>query len=101
MQLIRWHDTVTDESTDCTSGASVIAPSAVTTLFRISISIYDYSIATLLLCETRTRVPYIASTTLVHRNIVNIVISKCPLSFIYTLLSQNAAIKPALQLDPV
>jgi hypothetical protein len=28
-----------------------------------------------LLCVTRTRVPYIASTTLVHRNIVNIVIS--------------------------
>jgi hypothetical protein len=29
----------------------------------------------MLLCVTRTRVPYIASTTLVHRNIVNIVIS--------------------------
>jgi hypothetical protein len=47
MQLIRWHDTVTDESTECTSGAFVIAPSAVTTLFRISISIYDHSIGTL------------------------------------------------------
>jgi hypothetical protein len=47
MQLIRWHDTVTDESTECTSGAFVIAPSAVTTLFRISISIYDHSIETL------------------------------------------------------
>jgi hypothetical protein len=45
--LIRWHDTATDESTKCTSGAFVIAPSAVTTLFRISISIYDHSIATL------------------------------------------------------
>jgi hypothetical protein len=47
MQLIRWHDTVTDESPECTSGAFFIAPSAVTTLFRISISIYDHSIATL------------------------------------------------------
>jgi hypothetical protein len=28
-----------------------------------------------LLCVTRTRVPYIASTTLVHRNVVDIVIS--------------------------
>jgi hypothetical protein len=36
----------------------------------------------LLLCVTRTRVPYIASTTLVHRNIVNIVISNA-----YSLLS--------------
>jgi hypothetical protein len=47
MQIIRWHDTATDESTECTIGAFVIAPSAVTTLFRISISIYDQSIATL------------------------------------------------------
>jgi hypothetical protein len=47
MKLIRWHDTATDESTEWTNGAFVIAPSAVTTLFRISISIYDHSIATL------------------------------------------------------
>jgi hypothetical protein len=47
MQLIRWHDTATDESTECTNGAFVIALSAVTTLFRISISIYDHSIAKL------------------------------------------------------
>jgi hypothetical protein len=46
MQLLR-HDTVTDESTECTSGAFVIAPSAVTTVFRISISIYDHSAETL------------------------------------------------------
>jgi hypothetical protein len=45
VQLIRWQDTATDESTECTSGAFVIAPSAVTTLFRTSISIYDHSIA--------------------------------------------------------
>jgi hypothetical protein len=31
-----------------------------------------------LLCVTRTRVPYIARTTLVHRNIVNIDISNAP-----------------------
>jgi hypothetical protein len=47
VQLIRWHDTATDESTECTSGAFVIAPSAVATLFRISIFIYDHSVATL------------------------------------------------------
>jgi hypothetical protein len=47
MQLIRWHDTATDESTECTNGAFVIASSAVTTLFRIGISIYDHSKATL------------------------------------------------------
>jgi hypothetical protein len=47
MQIIRWHDTATDESTECTSGTFVMAPSAVTTLFRISISIYDHSMATL------------------------------------------------------
>jgi hypothetical protein len=47
MQIIRWHDMATDESTKCTYGAFVIAPSAVTTLFRISFSIYDQSIATL------------------------------------------------------
>jgi hypothetical protein len=54
-----------------------------------------------LLCVTRTRVPYIASTTLVHRNIVNIVISNA--HFLLSTLSphKNAAIKPALQLDPV
>jgi hypothetical protein len=44
MQLIRWRDEATDESTECTNGAFVIAPSAVTTVFRISISIYDLSI---------------------------------------------------------
>jgi hypothetical protein len=47
MQLIRCHDTASDERTECTNGAFVIAASAVTTLFRISISIYDHSIATL------------------------------------------------------
>jgi hypothetical protein len=47
MQLIRWHDTAADEPTECTNGAFLIAPSAVTTLLRISISIYDHSIATL------------------------------------------------------
>jgi hypothetical protein len=47
MKLIRWHDTAADEPTECTNGVFVIAPSAVTTLFRISISIYDHSIATL------------------------------------------------------
>jgi hypothetical protein len=47
MQIIRWHDTATDESTECTNAAFVKAPSEVTTLFRISISIYDHSIATL------------------------------------------------------
>jgi hypothetical protein len=47
MKLIRCHDIATDESTECTSGAYVIEPSAVTTLFRISISIYDHSIAAL------------------------------------------------------
>jgi hypothetical protein len=47
MQLIRWHGTATDESTECTSGAFVIVPSAVTTLFRISIYIYDRSVAIL------------------------------------------------------
>jgi hypothetical protein len=47
MQLIRWHDTATDESTECTNGAFVVAPSAVTTIFRISIFIYDHSVATL------------------------------------------------------
>jgi hypothetical protein len=46
MQLIRWHDTATDESTECPN-AFVIVPSAVTILFRISIFIYDHSIATL------------------------------------------------------
>jgi hypothetical protein len=50
-----------------------------------------------LLCVTRTRVPYIASTTLVHRNIVNSNV----LSFYHTPLSQDTAIKPALQLHPV
>jgi hypothetical protein len=47
MQIKRWRDTATDESAECTNGAFVIAPSAVTALFRISFSIYDRSIATL------------------------------------------------------
>jgi hypothetical protein len=47
MQIIRWHDTATDESTECTNGAFVIAPSTVATFFRNSISSYDHSIATL------------------------------------------------------
>jgi hypothetical protein len=47
MQIIRWHDTATDESTECTNNAFIIAPSALTTLFRIGISIYDHFIAAL------------------------------------------------------
>jgi hypothetical protein len=47
MQLIRWHDTAADEPTEGTIVAFGIAPSAVTTLFGISISIYDHSIETL------------------------------------------------------
>jgi hypothetical protein len=47
MQIIRWHDTATDESTECTNGVFVIAPSAVTTLFIIGISTLRSLIATL------------------------------------------------------
>jgi hypothetical protein len=47
IQIRRWHNAAPDESSECTSGAFVIAPSAVTTLFRISFSIDDHSIATL------------------------------------------------------
>jgi RNase H-like domain found in reverse transcriptase len=57
---------------------------------------YEHDQFLVLLCVTRTRIPYIASTTLVHRNVVN----SNALSFLSTL-SQNTAIKPALQLDPV
>jgi hypothetical protein len=37
MQFIRWHDTATDESIECTNGAFFIAPSEVMTLNRLSI----------------------------------------------------------------
>jgi hypothetical protein len=39
MQLMRWHGTATDESTECTNGAFVIASSALTTLYIIGIHI--------------------------------------------------------------
>jgi hypothetical protein len=45
IQIRRWHHEATDESTECTSGAFVIAPSAVATLLRNSFSIYDHSLA--------------------------------------------------------
>jgi hypothetical protein len=64
----------------------------------MTISMGDFSLANrveklvtifgMLLCVTRTRVPYIASTTLVRRNIVNIVISKVH-SLLSTLVSHK------------
>jgi hypothetical protein len=73
------------------------------TMVRHASSLSNYFIFELVfcygaqLCVTHTRVPYIASTTLVHRYIVN----SNATPFIPSHLSQNTAIKLALQLDPV
>jgi hypothetical protein len=42
------------------------------------------------LCATRTRVPYIASTTLVHRNIVNTVISNAYSLYPHSSLTKHS-----------
>jgi hypothetical protein len=56
--------------------------------------IREARVSVIVLCA---RVPYVASTTLVHRYVVN----SNATPFITSHLSQNTAIKLALELDPV